>query len=240
MLDKNEGVSFYVQIYKVLKERIEAKIYQANSLMPSENELTEEFKVTRITVRNALKKLKEEGLIFTEKGKGSFVKSRQIEQSLFKFYSFGRDYAQKGFETKTMVISSKIVIADDKISKALEVKEGQEVYEIIRLRMIADIPALLETSFIPVQLAPAIISFNLAVLSIYDLLETEYGLKILKAKEYLNPAVTDKQQSELLEVKKNTPVFVTERVTYSRDKVPMELRLSVIRSDVFKFSIELS
>jgi GntR family transcriptional regulator len=240
MIDKNEGMSFYIQIYKVLRERIETKIYPANSLMPSENELCEEFKVTRLTVRNALKKLKEEGCIYTEKGKGSFVKSRQIEQSLFKFYSFGRDYVQKGFDTETLVVSSEITNVEGRISELLELEGDDKVYKIVRLRKLDNTPALIETSFVPESLAPGIINYNLEELSIYDLLEKEYGFNISKAKEYLNPAITDNYQSKLLQIKKNTPVFVTERVSFKGEKKPVEVRVSVIRSDVFKFFVELS
>lgn len=239
MINKEENLAYYIQIYNIVKKRIEEGIYPPNTLIPSENELAEEFNVTRITVRNAVKRLKEEGRIYTEKGKGSFVKAPCIEQSLFKFDSFGRNYTKQNFETETVVIDSKIGIQNEGIKSRLNIAGDQEIIEIIRLRKIEHSPVILEFSYIPLSLAPNILEIDLENSSIYDLLEQKFGLKITRAKEYLSPDVTDGYESKLLEVAKKTPVFITDRITYSQGDLPIEYRRSIIRSDKFKFFVDL-
>lgn len=239
MINKEENVAYYVQIYNILKKRIEDRIYMPNTLLPSENELAEEFNVTRITIRNAIKILKEEGRIYTEKGKGSFVKAPGIEQSLFKFYSFGRNYAKQDFQTETKVIRTKIGVQDEEICNKLNLSNDDEVIEIIRLRKIEQSPVILEFSYIPLRMAPDILEMDLANLSIYDLLEERFELKITRAKEYLSPDITDEYESKHLEIPKKTPVFITDRITYTQRDLPIEYRKSVIRSDKFKFFVDL-
>jgi len=75
-INKKNKIPLYIQIQKIIKTRIENNIYQKGTLIPSENELSKEFGVTRFTIRNAMKGLQKEDLIYTEKGKGSLVKKK--------------------------------------------------------------------------------------------------------------------------------------------------------------------
>lgn len=239
LINKDDNLAYYIQIYNVLKKRIEDRVYLPHSLLPSENVLAEEFNVTRITVRNAVKMLKEEGKIYTEKGKGSVVKAPSIEQSLFKFYSFGRNYTKRDFQSESVVINTKISVCDELVRDKLGLSETENIIQIIRLRKIDQSPVILEFSHIPLLYAPNIFELDLATLSIYDLLEEKFDLKIIKAKEYLTPDLTDENESRFLEIPYKTPVFITERITYTSNEVPIEYRKSVIRSDIFKFFVEL-
>jgi GntR family transcriptional regulator len=239
MINKDENLAYYIQIYNILKKRIEDRIYPPDTLLPSETELAEEFRVTRITVRNAIKKLKEEERIYTEKGKGSFVHAPHIEQSLFRFYSFGRNFAKQNFHTETTVISIDKRQQSDEIFNKLGLSKEQEIVQIVRLRKLEHSPVILEYSYIPSLLAPGILEINLENSSIYDLLEQKYGLKIIRAREYLSADITDEYQSKLLKADICTPVFVTERITYTQGDLPIEYRKSIVRSDKFKFFVDL-
>lgn len=236
MIIKNNGMPYYLQIYKELYERIITKVYAPGQLIPSENELTDEFKVTRATIRNAIKKLQDEGFVNTEKGKGTFVNSPKIEQSLFKFYSFGRDYRNLNIQSVLIKVAD---CTDENIHQILGLTSGDLIKEIVRVRKLDNIPVIIETSYIPDKYVPGIEKFDLENSSIYDLLEQHYGFHILKAKEYLDTCIADSYHSQLLELKAGNPVFATERTTYNTDQKPIEFRKSIIRSDKFRFSVEL-
>ena len=70
-------------------------MYKPNELLPSESELVREFDVTRVTVRSAIKKLKDEGRIYTEKGIGSYVNPPKLVQNLDGIYTFGKGFNGK-------------------------------------------------------------------------------------------------------------------------------------------------
>lgn len=195
MIIKDSGLPYYLQIYTELRSRIVSQVYLPDRLIPSEHELAEEFQVTRATIRNAVKKLQDQGFVCTKKGKGSYVNVPKFEQSLFKFYSFGRDYTS--FNIQSVLIKVKDILDED-IQKVLNLSTNDYIKQIVRLRKLDNTPVILETSYIPTTLAPNIEAFNLENHSIYDLLEQNYGLHILKAKEYLDTCIPDSYYSKLI------------------------------------------
>ena len=103
-LDKKSSIPYYVQIKEDLLERIRDATYRPGQRIPSEQALAEEYQVTRTTVRKALDEMKREGVIRTEKGKGSVGSNSRIEQSLLQFYSFGREIGTTGEAAASRVI----------------------------------------------------------------------------------------------------------------------------------------
>lgn len=237
MIKKNSSLPYYIQIYDELRKRIISKEFLPGQPIPSEHVLVEEFGVTRATVRNAMKKLQSEGLIVTEKGKGSFVNPPKIEQSLFKFYSFGREHQELNKNTELLGVE---IMEDEEIKKTLHLSEKQKVTKITRIRKMDNVPVILEKSYIPSELVPKIEVCDLANSSIYDLLENQYNSQILKAKEYLETCVTDSLVSGFLAVPEGTPVFWVKRITFDISERPIEFRESIIRSDKFTFSVDLN
>ncbi|MCC5911024.1 MAG: GntR family transcriptional regulator [Clostridiaceae bacterium] len=238
-LIKEKGAPYYLQIKEILEERIFNNVYPVNSLMPSETTLAEEFDVTRTTIRNALKELKNVGLIYTEKGKGTIIKSPKIEQSLLNFYSFGREFKDSSHNIGSKVISKEKIVPTLDLIEKLQVDEKTSLFKIERLRLFNNIPMILETSYIPEDVAQGIIDEDLENKSIYDLLEWKYKVKIAKAQEYIEPKIANVIEAGLLEIPKISPVFYTERITLAAGNKPVELRMSIIRGDKFKFYTEL-
>lgn len=238
-LNKDSYLPYYLQIKEIIKERIIKNIYKIDTLLPSENEFCVEFKVTRVTVRNALRELKKEGLILTEKGKGSIVKPHKIEQSLLKFYSFGRTLNNKENKLVTKIISAKKIKPNSNIANKLEIDIDMDIFEILRLRIFNNSPLIFEASYIPVDIAPDIIEDELHEKSIYNLLEGKYKINIVKAKEYIEPQIANEFQAKYLNIEHCSPIFHTERITLTNDSKPVEYRNSAICGDKFKFYTEL-
>ncbi len=236
---KNSSLPYYLQIKEVLKERIKANVYPVDTLIPSENVLSQEFSVTRATIRSALMELKKQGLIRTEKGKGSVVCNSAIEQSLLRFYSFSRDFMNSSFNTRTTIIEKREIPAPWDVAEKLELNENEGVFEIIRLRWFNEYPMIIESSFLPAKLFPGLLSYNLEEKSIYDLIEYRYGFKIKKAKEYISPKTADVEEAGYLSIEAGAPVFFTERTTVSEAQRPIEIRRSIIRGDKYTFYTEL-
>ncbi|MEW9121480.1 MAG: GntR family transcriptional regulator [Thermotaleaceae bacterium] len=238
-INKKSYLPYYLQIKDILKERIMNKVYLPNMLIPSENELCDEFHVTRATIRNALYELKKEGLIQTEKGKGSKVSPPKIEQSLLKFYSIGKELKNFGENAASYTLSKGRIKGTMDIANKLEIAEGTEVFEIVRIRFYDEEPLILETAYIPVSLTADLLEQDLEQAFIYDLLENKYGLKIIKAKETIEPKIANEYEAKHLRLGEYVPVFYTERITLTYAQKPIEFRNSVIRGDKFKFYTEL-
>lgn len=214
-------------------------VYKPDQILPSENELVDEFNVTRVTVRNAIKKLKDEGVIRTEKGRGSFVNHPKIVQSLDELYSFGRDIEGKGYKLESEVIEFFAEMPSNTIRENLQLETNEQIVGIRIIRRLEGIPVIVQLSYLPVKIVPELTLSNLNSVSIYDVLEKRYNIKLVKAKEYLDPIVADEYYSDILGVEIDTPLFMTERITYTDLGKPVEYRKCVIRSDKFRFSVEL-
>lgn len=237
MLDKKSYIPYYVQIKHVLLERIRNNEYTDQSLLPSETALSQEFSVTRMTVRKALDELKREGMITTERGKGSRVTTKKIEQSLQRFYRFGKEVGDTGVPAKSRIIERKTCDPPAEISEMFHSQEP--FYFFVRVRYFEDTPLSLEHVYIPVSVAPGLIDEPIEMVSIAELLEKKYNIPIIKATEYLTPRIADTYEAEQLELQPATPIFQTERITKSQEGRVIEFRRSVIRGDMVKFSTEL-
>ena len=240
-IDKNSSIPYYLQIKEILEKRIKNNIYPRETLIPSENELSSEFEVTRATVRNALKELKKEDLIHTEKGKGSIVKGSKIRQSLMEFYSFGRRFKQNetGNEAYSKIIEKKETKCPSDVREYLNIRNEDKIYEITRIRYIKENPVMLEISYLPKQLFPDLFDNEMENFSLYDMIEYRYKKNITKGKEYILPMVSGFKESKLLNIQEGSPVFLVKRITYSGEK-PLEYRKSIIRGDKYEFYTEFS
>lgn len=239
MLSKDNSIPLYLQIYSILKQRITNGTYETGGLLPSETQMVEEFSVTRATLRNSIKKLQNEGLVVTEKGKGTFVNAVKREQSLFKFYSFGRNYSGAEYNTNTVLMNSEVISPDETLKEKFNLPNLGEISKISRLRYMDDIPVIAEVSYIPTNVAPAILNEDLNKFSIYDLLENKYSLPIKKAREYLNSVNCSKSTAAQLKIKNGQALFLVERITYTSNNQVIEYRTSYIRGDKFKFFVDL-
>ncbi|MFW6035669.1 MAG: GntR family transcriptional regulator [Halothermotrichaceae bacterium] len=225
--------------YKTIAEEITRRIYEGDylpgSYLPSENKLAREFEVTRTTIRKALNILKQRGTIESFQGKGYKVKQLHWEQSLLQFYSFGQNIADNIQNPETKLLSYNKINSLKNITGYKNIK----LWEITRLRLMNEKPLILETSYIPVKVLPEIKKKELKRESLYDLLK-ENEVNIIKAQEYLEPALPSIDDQKSLNIDENTPLFQTIRYTYNNQEEIVEIRESLIRGDYFKFSVEMT
>jgi GntR family transcriptional regulator len=133
-IDRNSKLPFYHQLYEILRGNILRGEWQPGDMIPPESELTEHFQVSRTTVRQVLDMLVNEGLIYRQRGRGTFVAHPTLEQGLVRIVSFTEDMRQRGFEPGTKVLFSGLVPAPQDIAGKLQVKSGEELARLERLR----------------------------------------------------------------------------------------------------------
>jgi GntR family transcriptional regulator len=140
----------YVQIKDLLRSRILDGTYQPHQQLPSEAEMIAAFHVSRITVRQALGDLENEGLIFRLHGKGSFVSKPKAFQDLGRLQGFGEAMRQMGYETFSRVLSIRNVTPSSQVREHLKLGKRAHVTELRRLRFLNREPISLDISYLPV------------------------------------------------------------------------------------------
>jgi len=239
-LDKNTPIPLYFQLEEILKEKIETEELQPGDLLSSEKELSEKYKISRPTVRQALRGLVSKGLLYREKGKGTFVAKPKIDygfiQRLTTFYD---DMVKKGFTPKTKVIKQEVKTVRGAIAKKLDIQKGEKVIFLSRIRFIENEPIVSVMNFIPYKLCPDLINEDLENKSLYRVLTNKYGLKPYRAEITLEPIVADEYDSQILKIRIGDPMHLMQNVTYTKDNIIMDYFESHFRGDKGKVKVVL-
>lgn len=231
-LDRNTFTPLYFQLKEIIKEQIESGKLKEGELIPSERELAEKYKLSRPTIRQAIKDLVYEGLLYREKGKGTFVAKPKLNYGFIqKFTTFFDDMETKGYLLKTKILKKEVITAPSNISKILDLKEDNRVIYIDRLRFIEDEPVVRVTNFFPYNLCPNIMDEDLNDISFYRLLSQKYEIIPHYADITLEAVVADKLDSKLLNIHEGAPMFFMRNVTYTKNNTVMDYFQSRFRGD---------
>jgi len=229
----------YIQLKEVLRGYILDGTYAPHSKLPSENELIRQYKVSRITVRQALRDLQKEGLIFSIQGKGSFVTKPKAVQDLTSLQGFGEAMAQHGLETCSRVISIKRIAADKRVARALEIDKGDEVFEFKRIRLLNRSPVSLDISYFHPLVGERLQKEDLVSRDIFDILENNYGIPLESADLTIEASIADDEQSTLLKVEPNSPLLRLERLTFRNGHVPVDFEYLYYIGDFYKYRLRV-
>ncbi|MGG4167827.1 GntR family transcriptional regulator [Rossellomorea vietnamensis] len=238
MVNKNSPLPLYYQLEEHLNHLIQSEELKPGDALPSERELAESFKISRMTVRQAITNLVNKNVLYREKGRGTFVSHRKIEQSLQGLTSFSEDMKSRGLEPGNKLLHFEISPATEDIRELLSLEEEELVYTTKRIRLANGEPMALETSYIPVKLLPGL---NQEILekSLYHYIERELNLRISHATQSVEAALVTEAVTKHLKVKSGEPVLFIQRDSFLEDGTPFELVRSVYRADKYKFKINL-
>lgn len=201
--------------------------FRPGTALPSENELSQQFQVSRITVRQALDLLRAGGLVSSHQGKGYFVRNISAMQDLGRLQGFGEMMEPLGVDTRSQVLSAAVVEAPAKVARALNVKRGDGVVKIERLRIAAGVTLSVDLSYFPLDVGRPLLDLDLQRVDIFKLIETDLGIEIGFADITMSvveagvelcapvPAVD-------LPFTPGAPVIHIERLTYAMDGRPID------------------
>ncbi|MCM3757879.1 GntR family transcriptional regulator [Sporosarcina aquimarina] len=238
MLDKQSAIPIYVQIEDFLKEQIAQGVYPVKSLIPSERELTDMFGVSRMTVRQSLTNLVKDGLLYREKGRGTFVAEEKMEQPLNGLTSFTEDMKERGFIPGTKLISFSQVHPDPQLSNRLGISSDALVHKVVRIRYADDTPMAIERSYLPVELFPTLSEEALEG-SLYAFIEKQEKLVIGQATQRMEAALAKTEDAGYLHISLPAAVVLIERVSTLDDGRIFEVVRSTYRADRYKFISEI-
>lgn len=239
VLNKNTPIPLYYQLKQWIIEQIERGDLKSGDVIPSERELSEEFEISRMTVRQALTELVNEGKLIRERGKGTFVAEPKISQDLFRLTSFSEDMVSRGMTPGASVVDVTVSNATPVLQKHFNIEAADKVFIIKRLRIADDKPMALETAHFPLSKFPGLDEQDLNNMSIYRLIETHYKVVISNAHQSIEVGMANDHEAKLLDIRPNSPILRIERVTYDTHRQPIEYVTSVYRGDRYKLFVGL-
>lgn len=240
--NSNNPIPLYMQVRDSIRSSIDSQELLPGDMIPGEKDLCEYFNVSRTVVRQALNELVNESLLVRKKGKGTFVTEPKIPKRFHQeLIGFHEEMTSKGYKVKTDVVENKVVQATEKIAKVLKLQDGDKVISLIRIRYIQAKPLLLSISYLPYSMCKMLPQINLEEQSLYHVLESQLNFKLGKGTRTIGVCLSTKDQSDMLNIPMNSPLFSVESVNYLRDQTqtPIEFSISYYRGDVFNFEVEL-
>lgn len=224
----------------MLRADISARRLQPHQRLPSEREMRDRFRVSRMTVRQALSALARDGLISSHVGKGTFVCEPKIDQQLRMLTGFSQDMQKRGSHPASRVLEARIERASDNIAQALQLSPDAQVILLARLRLADGSPLAIETVHLPQTLCPHLLRHDFTRESLYAVLENEYGYRLTRAEQTIEAGLAGPREAELLQVQPHGAILIIERLTFTDQNVPIEHVHSIYRGDRYKFSSSLS
>jgi len=232
IIEKDAPVHYYYQLEILFKEKIESGKWEAGSFIPSERDLSEEFDVSRITVRKAVENLENYGLLKKIKNKGTIVGEIKQDNSLlsqaFSFYDY---LSQKGFKVANEVAEVNRKLPSAYIQNFLQLKSGEEILEILRIRNINSEPWYFTLIYLPFEIFKNISEEDLIKGSIHKIFKNKFNLRAEKTKRYLYAGVSDEKISKLLRIDRCSPVQIIENINYTEKDIPFEYAINYFRQD---------
>jgi len=242
-IKENKGIPLYKQIKNILVEQVNNGIIGKGEKLPSERELCQKYKVSRITVRQALNELEKEGLVYRSHGKGTFVSQNRVEQPLFTFTTFENSLLNKGIKPGTRFIDINFVENSYQLSRIFEVPLSQNLAKITLLGLGDNMPMAFYSSYFErelgikmKELAVSYIEKGYSVTT-FDLYKYIPGITSVVADQTFEASIADSYIAKMLEIKKGSPVLIVESKVYSRDGKPLEYKTAVYRGDKYRFSV---
>jgi GntR family transcriptional regulator len=215
----------YLAIAQEIKQRIDSQQYTANAPLPDQHALAAEFNTSRMTIQQAMRQLIVEGLIYTRKGQGTFIRKNYHAQSQWDLA--GSDYfgATKTWEhvgpVESQVLRFDLRFPSEKEQSSLLIDADAPVYDFARLRLLNGEPVSLDETVMPVALVPGLNKSHLES-SVFRYVQETLGLKLMGSRRVVRALKPNDLDQQYLHCDATDPVLEVEQVIYLEDGTPLE------------------
>lgn len=240
MIDKDSPIPIYYQLEVRIRQLIETNELKPGDLLPSEREFTEKYNISRMTVRQAINNLASEGLLYRQKGKGTFVAENKFEQDLSGLTSFSEDMKSRGLIPSNKLISFKTISGNTELASILKLNAADTIYEIKRIRLANDEPVALETVYTPKKLVGEMTEQDVTT-SFYHYLENKLQLQIGYGTQSIEAVLATDNEINHLRIKEGNPILLMKRTSYLQEdlETPVEYVKSAYRADKYIFHLQM-
>lgn len=238
-INRSSKLPLYQQLYEIMYASFLRGEWKPGDMLPSEAELVDKYQVSRITVRQVLDRLVNEGLISRERGRGTFVLQPTLEQGMHRIISFTDDMRQRGIKPETRLLSSSLITAPQEIAERLQVNPDEELAMIKRLRLGNGEPLSTEESYLIHRYCPGILEHDFVSNSMRMILEREYDIHWSHARQVIRSVPSPRSLVKILMTRPNSAILYIERISFDQNNTPVEYLRLYHRGDRYALYNEL-
>ncbi len=219
LLSRGEHEKLYMQLFEILKRKIENKEWPTGTQIPTEEQLCKMFNVSRATVRNAVLELVRQGYLVRQQGKGTFVSKSYVSEGLIMIAVFKKLWVEDDSLYSKEILAKTVMMPIEGLAKELNIPENKHVIYIKALWLFKKDPSILQESFIPLSICPKILEEDLSSQSIIDLLEKKYSIKTTDVHVYFNLVSLNKEMAQPLQIPEGSPAIFMIQKVFSGDTI---------------------
>jgi GntR family transcriptional regulator len=238
LIDRENHQKLYLQLYEIIKKKIENNEWAVGSQIPTEQELCKMFNVSRATVRTAILELTRRGFLKRQQGKGTFILKTAISDGLLMITSFRELLFDDNVPFDTRVLAQTTMMPTDDLALEIEIPQDKRIIFVKRLHFLNDEPVLLQESFIPHHICPLLLEEDLINSSLFEIFEKKCGIKITKIKTSFELDSLNEDESRLLQLAEGEPSILLAQQSFSGNTQIMYTR-SMKGSKKLSFSLDL-
>jgi GntR family transcriptional regulator len=234
----------YQQIKALILQSLEAGEWKPGESIPSEMDLAARFRVSQGTVRKAIDELAAGNLVVRRQGKGTFVATHAEQHVRYRFLKLVPDSGDRDSEgpAQRSVLDCRRARAPAEVARALALRPGDAVVQVRRVLSFRGVPTILEDLWLPGNTFKGLTAQQMTSFDgpTYAMFEVEFGVRMVRAEEKIRAVAADASQATLLKVEPGSPLLSVERIAYTYNDTPMELRRGLYRTDSHHYRNELS
>ncbi|WP_313771752.1 GntR family transcriptional regulator [Neobacillus niacini] len=226
----------YLQLREIIRTKIEDGEFPPGTAIPTENELAKTYGINRLTVRNGITALVNEGLLKRIQGKGVYVLGEKREQDLETLEGFSEMVRKKNADPSSHILTKSLRTAGHKYGRIFNINPADQIFYIKRVNYIDKEPYSLEEIYIPQYVVPELEDIDLTVFSIYEIYDF-YNIGISYSQQTLDLTQLDQSDARFLDVDSSTPLLLFTNISYSKTEEVIEYSRSCTRPDKANYKV---
>lgn len=235
-IDHNSAVPLHIQAEELLRKMIEDPQFRNGKFLPNEVELSQQLKISRTTLRQALNKLVYEGLLIRKKGIGTKVSEKTVSSKSMNWKSFSQEMAARGIPIRSFELHISWVKPNEELIHFFDIKPELKVLKLERLRGRPEGPFVYFVSYFHPDIGLS--GEEDFKRPLYEILEQDYNVIATLSKEEISAKAADNFIAGKLEIDTGSPILFRKRFVYDQSDKPIELNMGYYKSDSFIYTVE--
>ncbi|WP_342457062.1 GntR family transcriptional regulator [Ensifer adhaerens] len=239
-LDRGDHQPLYRQVKQAILDLVQDGVIAPNAKLPSERELVAAYDVSRITIRQALVELVQEGHLQSQPGKGFYVTERQEGFELHLLTSFTANAIAKGMVPGSRTLEAKIYAAPPEVTRALYLPASAEVVLLKRLRTLDGVPVVIQYDWLQPAICPGLLDLDWSSgnRSLYAELRERYDQRPVRGQTTISARCPDPEEEQLLKLEPNTAVLTLDQIAFNAANRPINVSTSIHHPKRYPLSIQ--
>lgn len=234
-IDSRSGVPLHIQAESVIRQLIAEEEYQNGKVLPNEVELSQQLNISRNTLRQAINRLVNEGLLVRKKKKGTTVSQKKVFSAASNWLSFSQEMKVMGIEVQNYEMRVSRQKVSQEINTFFESLPDEKLLVLERLRGKKEFPFVyFESVFSPKILFTGSENFNRPL---YEILQDDFGITVETSNEQIYAEAANEFVATKLEIEIGEPILVRKRFVYDNQNQPIEYNIGYYRADSFTYTI---